>query len=235
MLFSQKNVADFISYYFEPVWETVRPVPIVKIDFGNGKEITRTLHGNIATYVCTAEGQALDVLPGIYTPNVYLERLNQFRLLALYVDQQGKEKRGVVLADYHRVQGEALKKSEPPAFLMPEVRDVGKTIAIERNLKIVLAPGVKAAGEVPALKEELKLDSADDLANWKVLAEDTKINESVRRRQIHELLAGVGLVKPEALKKRIYKEVLNADLDDPYLGLGEVLFANYPFAKEDRK
>jgi hypothetical protein len=31
----------------------------------------------------------------------------------------------------------------------------------------------------------------------------------------------------------MYKEVLNADLDDPYLGLGRVLFANYPFAKED--
>jgi hypothetical protein len=33
--------------------------------------------------------------------------------------------------------------------------------------------------------------------------------------------------------KLVYKEVLHVDLDDPYLGLGEVLFATYPFAKED--
>jgi hypothetical protein len=29
--------------------------------------------------------------------------------------------------------------------------------------------------------------------------------------------------------------VLHADLDDPYLGLGKSLFANYPFAAEDKK
>ena len=29
------------------------------------------------------------------------------------------------------------------------------------------------------------------------------------------------------------REVLHADLDDPYLGLGKILFDTYPFAKED--
>jgi hypothetical protein len=33
--------------------------------------------------------------------------------------------------------------------------------------------------------------------------------------------------------KKLYKEVLHADLDDPYLGLGPTLFAGYPFAGED--
>ena len=32
----------------------------------------------------------------------------------------------------------------------------------------------------------------------------------------------------------LYKEVLRADLDDPLLGLGPVLTANYPFTEEDR-
>ena len=50
----------------------------------------------------------------------------------------------------------------------------------------------------------------------------------------HPLYAlNCALVKPEKMTRPIYKEVLHADLDDPYLGLGEVLFAKYLFAKED--
>ena len=75
MLFSSADVAKQINDMFEPAWETVRPVPTVTIDFGNGEKITRTLHGNIATYVCTREGTVLDVLPGIYEPKAYTHRL----------------------------------------------------------------------------------------------------------------------------------------------------------------
>jgi hypothetical protein len=86
VLFSRADVVQTINRFFEPAWEMVRPVPVVRIDFGNGQVVTRTLHGNIATSVCTAEGEVLDILPGIYTPQAYREALNQFRLLANYVD-----------------------------------------------------------------------------------------------------------------------------------------------------
>ncbi len=75
--------------------------------------------------------------------------------------------------------------------------------------------------------------NVEDLPGWTALAEDTRLNETTRRRQIHELLAKEGLVAPAKVLKPIYKDVLHADLDDPYLGLGKALFENYPFAKED--
>ena len=53
------------------------------------------------------------------------------------------------------------------------------------------------------------------------------------RGQIDEMLATKGAIRPEAVTKWLYKEVLHADLDDPYLGLGETLFASYPF-KDDK-
>jgi hypothetical protein len=77
------------------------------------------------------------------------------------------------------------------------------------------------------------LASNNDIANWKVLAEDTRINETSRRLQIHDMLAAAGPVQPKNVTKKLYKEVLHADLDDPYLGLGQTLFAAYPFAKEE--
>ncbi len=69
----------------------------------------------------------------------------------------------------------------------------------------------------------------------KELAEDTRINETLRRRQIHEKLVATGPVPPKDLLKWLSKDVPRADLDDPLLGLGDVLNRNYPFADEDRK
>ncbi len=237
MLFSRDDVAAFVNRYFEPVWESVRPVPIVRIDFGNGNVLTRTLHGNIATYVCSADGQVLDLLAGIYTPAVYLTRLQQFRLLANYVDQQGAGKRAERLRDYHKGQLTAMAKNEQPAVLV-NLPDMGKA-RIERPLKAILVVGdrARAVAETDAARAKLggdpKLDSAEDLATWKALAQDTEANESVRRKQVHELLASTNSPTPAALTKRIYKDILHADLDDPYLGLGSSLFASYPF-KDDK-
>jgi hypothetical protein len=216
----------------------MRPVPLVRIDFGNGTVVTRTLHGNIATYACTADGQVLDVVPGIYAPAPYLDALRQLRMLANYVDQKGPAERLTRLRDYHQRQAEHLKKDEAVARFI-NLADMSKA-KIEGRIKAVMVSGGKIAptanarqAKTEAQPEEPRLDSKEDLSSWKTLTLDTKQNETQRRRQIHEMLAAAGAVKPAAVAKRLYKEVLHADVDDPYLGLGKVLFTNYAFAKED--
>jgi hypothetical protein len=248
VLFSQADVANFMMANFEPVWESVRPVPLVRIDFGNGNVLTRTLNGNIATYVCTADGQVLDILPGIYTKTAYLDQLGQFRLLAHFVDQKGKDQREALARAYHKAEAEALKKNEPPARLVRNMAVAMTKARIENPLKIVLiagkdytkfktgavVAGIDGPFVVPGTaREKPALESAEDVASWRVLEEDTRLNETLRRRQVHEMLAADGLVPPKQVSKRLYKEVLHADLDDPYLGLGPVLFASYPFKAED--
>ena len=47
-----------------------------------------------------------------------------------------------------------------------------------------------------------------------------------RRRQIHEHLASGVLIRPEQIKRWLYRDVLHADLDDPFLGLGGDFFAD---------
>jgi len=237
VLFSNDQVATFINQNFEAVWESVRPVPIVRIDFGNGTVLTRTLHGNIATYVCSAQGQVLDILPGIYEPQSYLHALDQFRLLHSYV-VRAKDQGAGRLKEYHEGQRKALKDHEaPPQF----VNSAGMTKAsIERSLLAVLVPA-KQAPSSPTISMGAKkhsgnpaLESKDDMASWRTLSEDTRINDTVRRLQIHEIFAASGPVQPKALTKKLYKEILHADLDDPYLGLGQTLFAGYPFSREDQ-
>jgi hypothetical protein len=234
VLFSQSSVADYINANFEPACEMVRPVPLVRIDFGNGNIVTRTLHGNILTSVCNSDGQVLDALPGIYAEKTYLDRLNQLRLLAAYVKTKPADQRADVLVAYHKVQSDALKNKETPERFAEKRRIAPPTKArIERPIEIVLekpdpATVVKEDSSKPTIT------SPEDLKDWSLLAQDTALNETTRRLQIHELLREKGLVRPDKITKPIYKDVLHADLDDPYLGLGGVLFANYPFAEEDK-
>jgi hypothetical protein len=225
-LFSRPDVSTFVNSNFEPVWVSVRPVPLVHIDFGNGKVLTRTLHGNIATYVCTAEGEVLDIVAGIYVPSVYIDRLAQARLLAGYVDQEGKTKRAERLVAYHKGQVSALAKDAVPPHLIPQPVFKAK---IEGPTKALLLPATARGPAERRPPEKLDLKAPEDLASWNVLIEDTRANEAVRRRQVSELLASATPVKPEAITKKVYKDILLADLDDPYLGLGKTLFPSYPF------
>jgi len=236
VLFSQKRVADFINESFEPVWESVRPVPIVRIDFGNGNVLTRTLHGNILTSICTPDGLLVDALPGIYQETEYLAQLNLLCGVAKNAQAAPSARRDLLVRAYHRGQVEGLKTGlTPRQIAMKKVLAHITKMVIETPVELVLLP--RPSSPVPLERPQPQAKSAaaatEDVAGWKELEEDTRLNERTRRLQIHELLARLGLVPPEKVTRPIYKEVLHADLDDPYLGLREVLFAKYPFAKED--
>lgn len=233
-MFSRDDVANFINQYFEPAWETIRPVPLVHIDFGDGNVLTRTWNGNVATYVCQADGQVLDVLPGIYTPSAYVQQLCQFRLLAQYADQQGVGRRVERLTAYHRDQAEALGKKQPPDVFI-DVAPITK-MGIERPVVCLVSAGTRMGRGMMLIADQVppRLASAPDDALWKDLKADTEFNETVRRRQVHEVLAAAGACRPEDVKKRLYREVLHADLDDRYLGMGPMLFDGYPFKDRTR-
>ena len=260
MLFSSDSVASYINSCFEPVWESVRPVPIVTIDFGNGEKITRTLHGNIATYLCNAQGTVYDILPGIYEPIEYLNQLNQFALLFRHANQQfryvpardGADARVALAAhldqrlrEYHEHQAGLLRNEKPADVLAQNLNGGRSKKDIEMPIELIAAgdvsklqPNLPPSGLPRASKQSphpatTVATKAAEIAGWKELVEDTRINESIRRRAIHEKLASAGRVQPENVKKWLFKEVLAADLDDPTLGIGKLLDNRYPFAEED--
>jgi len=235
VLFSREEVAAFIDRNFEPAWESVRPVPIIRIDFGNGHVSTRTLHGNVASYVCTADGEVMDILPGIYTPDGYTAALEPPRALAGAVSRLAPAPRQARLRDYHRQRAGRLRTLQqvanagPPgaqsgrANNAPINRDRGKDVVERRVEQVVVIPGVMngrnfAPGPMPR--------SAAELATWAPLAADTVRNETQQRLLIHDRFATADPVRPEQIKRWLYREVLHADLDDPFLGLGDDFFTN---------
>ena len=74
-------------------WESVRPVPKVTIDFGDGRRIVRTLTGNSAHLVLDSRARPVDVLPGLFDRGTFVFLLEQARRFA-YADRRA-------LADLH--------------------------------------------------------------------------------------------------------------------------------------
>lgn len=258
MLFSRREVANVLNAAFEPVWVSVHPVPIGTVDFGNGHTITRTLHGNVATYVCDAEGAVYDILPGIYTPDVYRQQLGLLAALVKRVAALPADQRVPALREYHAKAASTLNRPISPAeAAVAQTGGGGKggfggfgasgfgggTFGgggqggfggrpplpygggIEGPLEAVLA-GRPVVPPTPP---------SGDLATRADLVFDTRVNETVRRKLVHDRLAKLGWVRPDDVKGWLFKDVLKTDLDDPLLGLGPVLNANYPFTEEDRR
>ena len=216
MLFSQDRVANFIDQSFEPVWQSVRPVPIVRIDFGDGRVLTRTLHGNILTSICTADGLVVDALPGIYTESEYLTQLGVLSAVAKNAQARPHAARSFGARLSSR-PGQALKQKAKPGQAAVDRKLVAITKrVIETPIELVLLPMQPVLVPQPQTKPEAKpsLTAAEDVANWKELEEDTRLNERTRRLQIHELLAGTGLVPPEC---RRFKPALASLLNHFYL------------------
>jgi hypothetical protein len=223
-LFSREDVANAINQNFEPSWEMLRPVPIVQIDFGNGRVVTRTAHGNVASHICTAEGQVADVLPGIYTPAAFIAALQNPRTLAGELARLEAGPRLTRWREYHTANMQRIQAAQTAALLRSSraIRDVGKG-RIERPIEQFTSPNGGIQVEVAAAPRPR---TAAELASWQPLVADTQLNETTRRMQIHSHLRTSQLVRPEQIKSWLYREVLHADLDDPNMGLGDDFFAD---------
>jgi hypothetical protein len=204
VLFANPAVRDFIAANFAPAWESVRDVPTVHIDFGGGRTLKRTVNGNVATYICAPDGRVVDLLPGLSTPEAYLEDLRAALALVKLAPED--------LAVHH-----AIASLPAPAAPAKRVLDAGKVMGIEPRVKRAI--GVDRA-KIEGVEPRVKRAVLDDRA---LLEADTAANRLERRPRIHEILAERSWTSKE-LTKRVYRDILNCDLDDPYLGLGEAAF-----------
>lgn len=101
-LYSNKEISEYLRGNYILHWQSVRPVPRVTIDFGDGRKLERTLTGNSAHYVLSSSGQPLDVLPGLYGPQAFREWLDRMRQLHTEYAATEPAQRAEKLAAFHR-------------------------------------------------------------------------------------------------------------------------------------
>lgn len=98
MLYSDPSISAILRDEFVLHWHSVRPVPRITIDFGDGRKIQQTITGNSVHYLLASDGQVLDALPGLHSPAVFREQLQQW--LRLDPSLAGAQRR-IALARYH--------------------------------------------------------------------------------------------------------------------------------------
>jgi hypothetical protein len=107
-LYANREVGDYLREHFVLHWKSVRPVPKVTIDYGDGRKIERTITGNSIHYVLDSDGRVVDALPGLYSAKWFLDGLKKAEGTAKALGNQAEDKRSASLADYHRAESQRI-------------------------------------------------------------------------------------------------------------------------------
>lgn len=199
-LYPNREVASLLSRSFVLHWRTVRPVPKVRIDFGDGRVVDRTLTGNSAHLVLDPQGRVADAIPGLYTPAAFAEVLRRAGSFAIEIADLSDQPAREHLRLRHHERARAVEARPVPARRYPTAREAGQLA------------GTKMRMEDPMLRfiEASALD-------------DTETNERLLHKQVHERFAsGDVALEREPFVEWLYQDVFKMPLDDPWLGLGEL-------------
>ena len=216
-LYPDPRVNSLLREKFVLHWSSERPVPVVTVDFGDGRTMKRTVTGNSIHYVLDADGRPLDALPGLYSATAFVAKLSN--ALALAAEKPSDAR----LREWHAAAAAKLEETGPTSSyftegLAPEVvavmRAKGAAAAAPPNARAAARVAVsKTAVEDPVVRALMNLQGS--------IAQDTIQNEFNLHRQIHQwFAAGEPVVRSfETFNERVYAELFLTPRSDPWLGL----------------
>jgi hypothetical protein len=109
-LYPNAEVGRYLADHFILHWKSVRPVPRITIDMGDGRRIERTITGNSIHYILDADGNPIDALPGLYGAKTFLAELDR----AISAEQQASKLNGPdrerFLVTYHSARLTEIRK-----------------------------------------------------------------------------------------------------------------------------
>jgi hypothetical protein len=119
VLYPNAAVSKYLRDNYILHWRSVRPAPRITIDFGDGRKIERTITGNSIHYLLDSNGNLIDALPGLYSPNAFLN----------YIRQGNEQNRAVI----------AVPATRQPLALMKYRKARFDEIVVNRNKAIETA------------------------------------------------------------------------------------------------
>src|SRR6266404_3171058 len=160
-LYANAEVSQYLRDHFILHWKSVRPVPRITIDFGDGRKIERTVTGNSIHYVLDSDGEPVDALPGLYGPKAFLRGLADAEQAAREYTSLGRDAREGWLRQYHAERNAAITAAWNED-LVRITNSPGQLSSVSYRPPTALAAGNVALGkravEIPMLRSFQDLD-----------------------------------------------------------------------------
>ena len=145
-LYSNSEVSKLLRENFILHWESVRAVPKVTIDFGDGRKLERTLTGNSIHYILNEEGHPICALPGLYGPAAFLRELERAHQLSASLRGTTTDRdRETLLQRYHQARLQELE-----ANWAADLKNAGVASPPQRNLSVTSSPDRPPTAEAAA-------------------------------------------------------------------------------------
>jgi hypothetical protein len=178
-LYANQTIAPQLRDRFILHWSSERPVPKMTIDFGDGRKLERTVTGNSIHYVLDADGQVIEALPGLYSPQAFAAQLSQIETLFGRYQKLPDSGKLAFLQTYHQEQLSQLQKRWAAELKLaglktpPRLLELTATDAITAG-RIALSKSRVELPIVPlqaAQTNQTQLAQITDEAAWKKLAQ----------------------------------------------------------------
>ncbi len=136
VLYANAAISDELRNNWILHWESVRPVPKITIDFGDGRKLERTITGNSLHYLLTSNADIVDVLPGLWGPREFLQEIERGRKKSTKDFLEGN--RGTVLdASSLQLMRVKMRGADASAFARA-VRNFEQSLAADTALNVSL-------------------------------------------------------------------------------------------------
>ena len=177
VLYANTEISAYLRSNYILHWQSVRPVPQVTIDYGDGRTLRTTLTGNSIHYVLMADGQVIDALPGLYTPRAFTSFLSEALALHGALSKQNHDLREQTLRQHHRVYADSttnqfanlIRLSGLVSNSEPHAEDAAVLTASKLRIETPLLRKLRSSAEKRAA-ELLERAATLDIAAWQKLA-----------------------------------------------------------------
>jgi hypothetical protein len=107
VLYANEEISALLSEQFILHWESVRPVPRLTVDMGDGRKLMGTITGNSIHYVLDQNGRLVDAIPGLYGPRAFTAALERAARVARQVGREPDPAYANAVRWFHRDRAQA--------------------------------------------------------------------------------------------------------------------------------
>ena len=201
VLYADPAVSDLLREKFILHWQSVRPVPKITIDYGDGRKLVRTITGNSIHYTLSSDGEILDAIPGLYHAKAFVNHLSRSIQLNHALSNIPQKSTVNPVFQYHRGKLNALHHQSKVVF--PGTSDSDKPI------------NPAAKGEYPTARQAAPLAITKRLVEMPLVKE---LDLQNRGRMISELDEIVWINAAQKRVSEIQLSQASRDLIRSHLG-----------------